>query len=78
MTTISRNIQSLAASCVIIFYLMLPAAYAESNQIQIGGPNGYGWDERTLINLMVDPESKPGAIQPLELDPDYRDGMPRV
>ena len=70
MTTVSRNIQSIAASYVIIFYLMLPAAYAEINQIQIGGPDGYGWDERTLINLMVDPESKPGAIQPLELDPD--------
>ena len=59
-----------AVFCLVMSCLVLPSANSQVNKINIGGPDGLGWEEQTRINLMVDPDSKPGAIQPLELDPD--------
>jgi hypothetical protein len=43
---------------------------AQVKQIRIGGTDGLDWEEQTLVNLMVDNVTSPGALQPLELKPD--------
>ena len=43
---------------------------AQVQQIRIGGTDGLDWEEQTLVNLMVDNVTSPGALQPLELKPD--------
>ena len=60
--------------------LFLAAAYmavaqvctagAQVSQFRLGGADGLDWEEQTLVNLMVDNATTPGAIQPLELKPD--------
>lgn len=45
-------------------------AGAQVSQFRLGGDDGLDWEEQTLVNLMVDNATTPGAIQPLELKPD--------
>ena len=58
----------LAVVCIILaqFY----TAGAQVSQFRLGGVDGLDWEEQTQVNLMVDHTTTPGAIQPLELNPD--------
>jgi len=46
------------------------AAEAQVSQFRLGGAEGLDWEDQTLVNLMVDNTTTPGAIQPFELKPD--------
>ena len=59
--------------CVIAVCMALAQvgpAGAQVSQFRLGGADGLDWEEQTLVNLMVDNATTPGAIQPLELKPD--------
>ena len=58
----------LTAACMAVAQVC--AAGAQVSQFRLGGPEGLDWEEQTLVNLMVDNATTPGAIQPLELKPD--------
>ena len=45
-------------------------ATAEVRLFRLGGEGGQAWRDRTDLNVMVDLAATPGALQPLELDPD--------
>lgn len=45
-------------------------AGAQVSQFRLGGVDGLDWEEQTLVNLMADNATEPGALQPLELKPD--------
>jgi hypothetical protein len=58
----------LAVVCMILAQVC--TAGAQVSQLNLGGADGLDWEEQTLVNLMVDHATTPGAIQPLELNPD--------
>ena len=60
----------LFTTAVLGVLLWMQMAGAEVGQWRLGGPEGLDWEEQTLLNLMVDPTTVPGAIQPLELRPE--------
>ena len=45
-------------------------AGAQVSHFRLGGEEGLDWEEQTLVNLMADNATTPGALQPLELKPD--------
>ena len=61
----------------ILFRALLPVGLlsaaqttAEIRLLEFGGGGGVPWAHSTAMNLMVDDGSVPGAMQPLQLDPD--------
>ena len=53
-----------------LFLGYMDMAGAQVSQFRLGGVDGLDWEEQTLVNLMADNATEPGALQPLELKPD--------
>ena len=49
--------------------LIATAGHAQLGTWQLGG-NGLAWSESDSVNILVDAQSVPGAIQPIYLQPD--------
>ena len=54
----------------MLILLVVSEAVAEVTVWRIGGRGGDAWSDWTSFNAVTDDEASPGAIQPLELDPE--------